>query len=179
MPFSFLLAFPPKCWENFDDILNCSDIFLVENKKFEALGKEEHETGKRYLELGISGGKKGRFQLMRLLKSADDFVHAGLKKGRRVLVCCENGHDVSVVVTIGVLAKYFTDGGVFHEKERPAKEITKAVIRQRLHYILRYRHMASPLRSLMRILNSHLMSPDFGAKQGKDQEFEDDTPDNT
>jgi hypothetical protein len=138
-------------------------------------GSAGNHSGVRYLQLGISSGKKGRFQLMKQLSAADQFLFEALKANRRVLICCENGHDLSVVVAISVLAKYFTEDGQFGESERPQAEITKQLIRKRLHFIMKYRHMASPLRSLMRVLNSHLMSGEVGkGEEADDNEDEDE-----
>lgn len=167
-------AFPPKCWSSFDVILNCSNITLPGHElQVQSQEQQSHAGASRYLELGISSGKKGRFQLLKLLQNADEFLHAALKQNQRVLICCENGHDVSVVVAISILAKYFTENGEFSKSERPQIAITKQLIRKRLHFILKYRHMASPLRSLMRMLNSHLMSTQVG-KGGGDSDDNDE-----
>lgn len=152
---------PPRCWDHFDAVLNCSELNLGHTLP-NPDEKESLETTHSVLELGISAGKKGRFDLMKRFSEAEKFLVDSLRKGSRTLICCENGHDVSVVVTVGILSKYFDENGQFCERERPSAEITKQVIRKRLHFVMKYRHMASPLRSLMRALNSYLMSGDFG-----------------
>ena len=159
--------------------MNCSNITLPGHESQAQSNnqqqQQQQQTGaSRYLELGISSGKKGRFKLMKLLDTADEFLLSALKQNKRVLICCENGHDVSVVVAISILAKHFSEDEEFSEAARPQAVVTKQLIRKRLHFILKYRHMASPLRSLMRVLNSHLMSTQVGKGGGDSHDDNDD-----
>ncbi|RUP45765.1 tRNA A64-2'-O-ribosylphosphate transferase [Jimgerdemannia flammicorona] len=97
---------PPQCWNNFDVIINCTELEYEGNR-------DERHAG-RYLQLAIPEGKKGQHVLARMIPRALEFVEGPLREGRRVLVHCAKGQDRSVGIALAIFVKYFDD----HELKR-------------------------------------------------------------
>ena len=93
---------PPLCWNNFDAILNVSEL------EYEGLSSRDHvQEGKFYLQLNVKEGKKDRAELEKWMAVALFFigVHAAASK-RRVLVHCAKGMDRSVAVVLAAICLF-------------------------------------------------------------------------
>ncbi|KAL6841692.1 hypothetical protein ACP4OV_028521 [Aristida adscensionis] len=85
-----------------DCILNCDST-----SKFPSNSSENS-----YLELPIVGSKDDRFSLIENLPKAVDFAKRNLISGRKILVCCQNGEDISICVALAIVTLLFDDNGI-------------------------------------------------------------------
>ncbi|XP_022154666.1 uncharacterized protein LOC111021869 [Momordica charantia] len=67
-----------------------------------------------YLHLPMVMSKLDRFSLSRNLSSAVDFAKLNLSQGKRLLICCSNGEDISICVCLAMLT-LFDDKGTSAE----------------------------------------------------------------
>ncbi|KAK2989624.1 hypothetical protein RJ640_027398, partial [Escallonia rubra] len=105
------------------------------------------EDAEAYVHLPIVDSKFDRFSLLRNLPSALNFAKLNLKKGKRLLVCCNNGEDIGVCVCLAILTSLFNDAGLFDNgKSFCETRITKLEMRQRLVFICKYAVNARPSR---------------------------------
>ncbi|KAK3024901.1 hypothetical protein RJ639_043216 [Escallonia herrerae] len=105
------------------------------------------EDAEAYVHLPIVDSKFDRLSLLRNLPSAMNFAKLNLKKGKRLLVCCNNGEDISVCVCLAILTSFFNDAGLFDNgKSFCETRITKLEMRQRLVFICKYAVNARPSR---------------------------------
>ncbi|XP_057956393.1 tRNA A64-2'-O-ribosylphosphate transferase isoform X2 [Malania oleifera] len=132
---------------NVDCILNC-DRELVQTCLSNA------DT---HLHLLIVTSKFDRFSLLSNLPAALDFARLNLSKGKRLLVCCHNGEDISVCVCLAIFTSLFNDGGTFDDgKSFNETCITKWEMRRRLVFICRYAIKARPSRGNLKQVFSFL-----------------------
>ncbi|CAK9326670.1 unnamed protein product [Citrullus colocynthis] len=104
-----------------------------------------------YLHLPMVMSKLDRFSLSRNLPSAVDFAKLNLNKGKRLLVCCSNGEDISICVCLAILTSLFDDKGTFDcGKSFNNTCITKLEMRRRLVYICKFATNARPSRGNLR-----------------------------
>lgn len=104
-----------------------------------------------YLHLPMVMSKLDRFSLSRNLPSAVDFAKVNLNKGKRLLVCCSNGEDISICVCLAILTSLFDDKGTFDcGKSFYNTRITKLEMRRRLVYICKFATNARPSRGNLR-----------------------------
>ncbi|XP_072985442.1 tRNA A64-2'-O-ribosylphosphate transferase isoform X1 [Typha latifolia] len=100
-----------------------------------------------YLHLPILNSKVDRFSLFRNLPSAIDFAKLNLPKGKKLLVCCHNGEDISVCVCLAILTFLFDGKGSFDSgKSFMHDNITKWEMRKRLVFICKFAINARPSR---------------------------------
>ncbi|CAH9144012.1 unnamed protein product [Cuscuta epithymum] len=138
---------------SFDSILNC--------------GLEEFshllDDPEAYLHLPIVDCKFDRFSVSRSLPLAINFAKANLKKGKRLLVCCVNGEDISICVCLGILLALFDDKGCFDERISINKRnISKLELRQRLVYICKFAVNARPSRGNLKQVFNYINSGHIG-----------------
>lgn len=90
----------PECWENFDAILNVTDMEYPEFSD-----EKIRRTDKFYLQLPVREGKRDKFQLERWLAVGTIFVfiHANRNRGK-VLIHCAQGKGRSVAVVMAVVS---------------------------------------------------------------------------
>lgn len=124
---------------NIDSILNCDQEFAC------------LETCETYLHLPIMNSKFDRFSLLRNLPSALNFAEGNLQKGRRLIICCNNGEDISVCVCLTAFTSLFNIEGIYDGgKSFKKTSITKLEMRQRLIFICKYVVNARPSRGNLR-----------------------------
>lgn len=132
-----------------DCILNCDST-----SKLPASSSENS-----YLELSIVGSKDDRFSLMRNLPKAVDFAKRNLMAGRKILVCCQNGEDISICVALAILALLFDDNGCFDYGNYFVKrDVTKLEMRRRLVFICKFAVNARPSRGNLKQVYGFLSS---------------------
>ncbi|XP_022158493.1 uncharacterized protein C3F10.06c isoform X2 [Momordica charantia] len=104
-----------------------------------------------YLHLPMVMSKLDRFSLSRNLPSAVAFAKSNLCLGKRLLVCCSNGEDISICVCLAILTSIFDDKGTFDcGKSFNKTRITKLEMRRRLVYICKFATDARPSRGNLR-----------------------------
>lgn len=120
-----------------DCILNCDSTSKLSFNSSE----------KSYLELSIVGSKDDRFSLMKNLPKAVEFAKRNLIAGRKLLVCCKNGEDISICVALAIVTLLFDDNGCFDYGNSFAKrDLTKLEMRKRLVFICKFAVNARPSR---------------------------------
>ncbi|KAK4280944.1 hypothetical protein QN277_012496 [Acacia crassicarpa] len=104
-----------------------------------------------YLHLPIVTSKYDRFSLLNNLPSAVSFAKLNLSEGKRLLVCCSNGEDISVCVCLAILTSLFSDEGKYDGGKFFSETcVTKLEMRRRLVYICRFVTNARPSRGNLR-----------------------------
>ncbi|XP_062229010.1 tRNA A64-2'-O-ribosylphosphate transferase isoform X3 [Phragmites australis] len=120
-----------------DCILNCDSTSKLPSNSSE----------NSYLELPIVGSKEDRFSLMKNLPKAVDFAKRNLIAGRKILVCCQNGEDISICVALAIVTLLFDDSGCFdYGSSFVKRDITKLEMRKRLVFICKFAVNARPSR---------------------------------
>ncbi|XP_057500177.1 uncharacterized protein C3F10.06c isoform X2 [Actinidia eriantha] len=87
---------------------NASDVDCILNCDRESVSVS-CDNPEAYLHLPIVNSKLDRFSLLRNLPSALDFAKMNLRRGKKLLVCCNNGEDISVCVSLAIFSLLFTD----------------------------------------------------------------------
>lgn len=94
---------PPKCWSNFDAILNVTDEEYAGICDFATDDTEtatEMSDSKFYLQLPVQEGKRDKAELEKWMPLGLAFLIHHLQRGTRVLVHCAKGRDRSVAVAL-------------------------------------------------------------------------------
>jgi hypothetical protein len=91
---------PPECWDQFDAILNVSDM------EYENMMNIMHQNQKFYLQLPVKEGKRDKSELERWMAIGVCFVGIHAQQGRRVLIHCAQGLDRSVAVAIAAVTLF-------------------------------------------------------------------------
>ncbi|WVZ79802.1 hypothetical protein U9M48_027338, partial [Paspalum notatum var. saurae] len=118
-----------------------------------------NSTENSCLELSIVGSKDDRFSLMKNLQKAVDFASRNLIAGRKILVCCQNGEDISICVVLAIVTLLFDDNGCFdHGKSFVKRDITKLEMRKRLVFICKFAVNARPSRGNLKQVYGFLSS---------------------
>lgn len=113
-----------------------------------------------YLNLPILSSKLDRFSLLSSLYTAIKFAQLHLKRGKRLLICCHNGEDISVCVCLAILASLFDDEGSFDDgKFYMSTVMTKWVMRRRLVFICKFAVNARPSRGNLKQVFGFLSRP--------------------
>ncbi|XP_048321110.1 tRNA A64-2'-O-ribosylphosphate transferase isoform X2 [Ziziphus jujuba] len=100
-----------------------------------------------YLHLPMVISKLDRFSLLNNLPSAVNFAKSNLSNGKSLLICCQNGEDISVCVCLAILTSLFDDQGTFDGgKSFNETRITKWEMRRRLVLICNFVVNARPSR---------------------------------
>lgn len=132
---------------NVDCIINCdreSVSYCLENPP-------------AYLHLPIVSSKFDRFSLLRNLPTAINFAELNLRKGKRLLVCCSNGEDISICICLAILTSLFTVEGYFDDgKSFSETRISKLEMRHRLVFICKFAVNARPSRGNLKQVFSYL-----------------------
>ncbi|CAI9100438.1 OLC1v1037547C1 [Oldenlandia corymbosa var. corymbosa] len=130
-----------------DSLLNCSEESLPLSL----------ESVKAYLQLPIASSKFDRFALSRKLPFALEFARMNLSQGKRLIICCKDGEDISVCVCLAILMSLFNDQGCFDDgKFFSATTITKSEMRRKLVYICKFAVKARPSRGNLRQVFNYL-----------------------
>ncbi|PKU80691.1 tRNA A64-2'-O-ribosylphosphate transferase isoform X1 [Dendrobium catenatum] len=104
-------------------------------------------TDDGYLHLPILSSKLDRFSLMNSLHLAIRFAGWHLKRGKKLVICCHNGEDISICVCLAILAALFDEEGCFDDgKLYKSTIITKWEMRRRLVFICKFAVNARPSR---------------------------------
>ncbi|KAG8367335.1 hypothetical protein BUALT_Bualt16G0061500 [Buddleja alternifolia] len=97
------------------------------------------ENPEMYLHLPIMDSKFDRFSLLKNLPSALDFAKTHLRKGKKLLICCSNGEDISVCICLAILTSFYDEAGHFDDgKSFSETRITKLELRRRLVFICKF-----------------------------------------
>ncbi|KAG5559281.1 hypothetical protein RHGRI_008984 [Rhododendron griersonianum] len=130
---------------NVDCILNCGTEAL-------AISLENPET---YLHVPIMNSKLDRFSLLRNIPTALNFAETNLRRGKKLLLCCNTGEDISICVSLAIITSLFTDEGLFDDGKSFSQTcITKFEMRKRLVFICKYAINARPSRgNLKQVFN--------------------------
>ncbi|RDX64625.1 SPAC3F10.06c [Mucuna pruriens] len=101
--------------------------------------------------LSFFTSKFDRFSLLNNLAKAVSFAKFNLSQGKRLLVCCNNGEDISVCVCLAILMSLFDEKGTFDDgKSFNATQITKWDMKRRLVYVCKFATDARPSRGNLR-----------------------------
>ncbi|CAN8284769.1 unnamed protein product [Cochlearia groenlandica] len=112
-----------------------------------------------HLHLPMMGSKFDRFSILRNLPSAVNFAKLKLSLGKKLLVCCQDGEDISVCVCLAILMYLFNEEGDFDGgKSFEEKSITKLEMRRMLIFICKYAVNARPSRGNLRQVFGFLSS---------------------
>lgn len=128
------------------------------------------------LQLGVGGGKRGLNAFSQALPAAVDAVTEALlanarsKEPRHILLCCENGCDVSGALAVAILAACYDEHRSLVGGTRPDAEaherltahrraLSKDTTRRRLQWLVSAVQTASPSRSHLQRVNEYLMGP--------------------
>nr|AKM76557.1 initiator tRNA phosphoribosyl transferase family protein [Pelargonium x hortorum] len=116
-----------------------------------------HLNTEAYLHLPIVNSKLDRFSLRKNLASAVNFAKLNLRKGKTLLVSCQNGEDISICVCLAILTTLFDDGGTFDDgKSFSETHITKLEMRRRLVFVCKFAVKARPSRGNLKQVYSFL-----------------------
>ncbi|KAF2430395.1 hypothetical protein EJ08DRAFT_633866 [Tothia fuscella] len=80
---------------------------------------------------------------------------------KRLIVCCPTGKDLSVGVALAILCQHAKDFGKFERNQK--LDINKALIKQRLSWIMTSYPSASPARATLQSVNDFLLTSDWAA----------------
>nr|XP_019705096.1 tRNA A64-2'-O-ribosylphosphate transferase isoform X2 [Elaeis guineensis] len=131
----------PDVLDDVDCVLNC-------NSKFKSFCLPCADS---YLHLPMVTSKEDRFSLINNLPSAVGFAKLNLSRGKKMLVCCHNGEDISICVCLAILSSLFDEGGSFDGgKSFMHANITKWEMRRRLVLICKFAINARPSRGNLR-----------------------------
>ncbi|KAL6221073.1 hypothetical protein ACLB2K_008825 [Fragaria x ananassa] len=110
---------------------------------------------KAYLHLPMLTSKFDRFSLLNNLPSAVNFAKLNISQGKTLLICCDNGEDISVCVCLAILTALFDDEGTFDGGNFFSETcITKLEMRRRLITVCKYVVNARPSRgNLKQVFN--------------------------
>ncbi|KAF8652026.1 hypothetical protein HU200_062968 [Digitaria exilis] len=132
-----------------DCILNCDST-----SKLPSISSENS-----YLELPIVGSKDDRFSLMNNLPKAVDFAKRNLIAGRRILICCRNGEDISICVALAILKLLFDDSGCLdYGNSFIKRDITKLEMKKSLVFICKFAVNARPSRGNLKQVYAFISS---------------------
>uniref|UniRef100_A0A1J3EZG2 Uncharacterized protein C3F10.06c n=1 Tax=Noccaea caerulescens TaxID=107243 RepID=A0A1J3EZG2_NOCCA len=132
-----------------DCILNCDQNPISVPLSF-------HEE---YLHLPLTGSKFDRFSIFKNLSSAVNFAKMKMSLGKKLLVCCQDGEDISVCVCLAILMALFNEEGDFDGgKTFEEKTITKLEMRRMLIFICKYAVNARPSRGNLKQVFGFLSS---------------------
>lgn len=110
-----------------------------------------------HLNLSIVSSKFDRSSLLRNLPSAVNFAKNNLRKGKKLLVCCNSGEDISICVCLAILMSLFDDKGNFDEgRFFNETRISKLELRRRLVFICQFAVNARPSRGNVKQVFSYL-----------------------
>lgn len=116
-----------------------------------------------HLHLPIVDSKYDRFSLLRHLPSALDFSQAQLRKGRKLLVCCQNGEDISICICLAILTLLYDEAGNFDDGNYfNNSHISKFELRRRLVFICKFAVDARPSRGNLRQVFNYLNERRYG-----------------
>lgn len=111
-------------------------------------------TTKLHLHKPLMANKKGSKDLRAFLPIAAAFYKDNTLQGKRVLVSCDSGDDLSVGLALSLFCQFFNeDGSVSSGRQNMSKD----VIRRRLVYIIQQHPKTNPSRATLNSVNSHLM----------------------
>lgn len=120
--------------------------------------------GSSYLEVGLGRSKAGSRQLREGLPVVCEFVERYLARsaeegGKKVVILCETGKEISVGVALALSCWCFDDGGNVRSGEGGGgtETFTKSLIRVRLGRIMTAMPEANPSRATLQSVNSFLM----------------------
>nr|AKM76539.1 initiator tRNA phosphoribosyl transferase family protein [Geranium maderense] len=106
-----------------------------------------HLKNEAYLHLPMVNSKFDRFSLRNNLPSAVKFAKLNLSEGKRLLVCCHDGEDISVCICLAILTTLFDEGGTFDDgKSYSETQTTKLDMRRRLVYLCEFAIKPRPSR---------------------------------
>ncbi|CAA2967730.1 tRNA A64-2 -O-ribosylphosphate transferase isoform X2 [Olea europaea subsp. europaea] len=127
-----------------DSIINCHKVSLSMDSE-------------ACLHLPIVDSKFDRFSLLRNLPSALDFAKTNLRHGKTLLVCCNNGEDISICVCLAIFTLLYTDAGHFDDGNSfKETRLTKLELRKRLVFICKFAINARPSRGNLKQVFNYL-----------------------
>ncbi|KAH1135832.1 hypothetical protein GLYMA_05G227000v4 [Glycine max] len=119
-------------------------------------------SAESYLHLPMVTSKFDRFSLLNNLPKAVSFAKFNLSLGKRLLVCCNNGEDISVCVCLAILMSLFDEKGMFDGgKSFSAAQVTKWDMRRRLVFVCKFATDARPSRGNLRQVFNFLIGGKF------------------
>ncbi|XP_073156733.1 tRNA A64-2'-O-ribosylphosphate transferase isoform X2 [Henckelia pumila] len=133
-------------------ILHCDKEYSVSPKNSEF-----------HLHLPILDSKYDRFSLLRHLPSALNFSQTRLREGRKLLVCCQNGEDMSICICLAILTLLYDEAGNLDDgKSFNDSLISKSELRRRLVFICKYAVNARPSRGNLKQVFNYLNERRYG-----------------
>lgn len=102
-----------------------------------------------------SGSKRSSKDLRAALIEIDNIISKSLVRGKRIMVCCNSGSDISVGVLLMILCKYYSENWLLGEPD----SVNKFVIRRHLVQIVNkvQQRNVNPTRATLNSINSFLM----------------------
>lgn len=145
--------------------VSCSDSLLSCGE--ESLSRCLENT-KAYLHLQIVSSKFDRFSLFRNLPYALDFARLNLRQGKRLIICCNDGQDISICVCLAILISLFNDKGQFDDgKSFSETRMTKSELRRQLVFICKFAVNARPSRGNLKQVFNYLIGGSAGNASSK------------
>ncbi|KAK3676479.1 tRNA A64-2'-O-ribosylphosphate transferase [Recurvomyces mirabilis] len=115
--------------------------------------------GTRYIHLACDTGKNGSRQVRPQLAKLEVLPKL-LKEGGNILVTCATGKDLAVGVALAMICRLCDDSGKLDLPSQGFEEVrvlNKALIKQRLSWIMVSMPDAAPSRATLQSVNSYLM----------------------
>jgi tRNA A64-2'-O-ribosylphosphate transferase len=124
------------------------------------------QTSPTRLDIGLGHHKLGSRNLRAALPFITDFFRkflppretkAGEEVGKKILIACESGKDLSIGVALAILCLFFDDQGHLLLQLSQGVNVNKSFIRSRLGWISTSMPNANPSRATLQSVNSFLM----------------------
>ncbi|XP_044462878.1 uncharacterized protein C3F10.06c isoform X2 [Mangifera indica] len=110
-----------------------------------------------YMHLPVVNSKLDRFSLLRNLPSVVNFARLNIGRGKRLLICCHSGEDISICICLAIFISLFNAEGTFDNgKSFSEMPITKLEMRRRLIFICKFATNARPSRGNLKQVFSFL-----------------------
>ncbi|CAK8579497.1 unnamed protein product [Lathyrus sativus] len=137
--------------------IDAADVDCILNCDSESISVSLPSTD-AYLHLPMVSSKFDRFSIFNNLSKAVSFAKFNLSQGKRLLVCCNNGEDISVCVCLAILMSLFDEKGTFDDGESfNIIHVSKWDMRRRLVFVCKFATNARPSRGNLRQVFNFLM----------------------
>lgn len=137
-------------------VMQLSSVESMLNCDEESLSHCQH-SAEDFLHVPMVSSKFDRFSLLRSLPVALDFAKMNLNKGKRLVICCKDGEDISICVCLAILMSLFNDRGDFDDgRSFSETRITKSELRRKLVYVCKFATGARPSRGNLKQVFNYL-----------------------
>jgi tRNA A64-2'-O-ribosylphosphate transferase len=138
-------AEPPKCWDDFDLIINCG------------APRYTYKDNQKVFYLDIPEGKKGSKSLYDSIDVVVEYLLPRLDLCNHILIHCMQGVDRSVGIAIAILLRFGDSNRILRAARPPKHDFSKQDVMNTLLYIKNFRPIANPTRATMKRLNEYFI----------------------